>query len=198
MSAIIFQFLQNHNFMKKRKDITGYRFGRLVALHSIGKYRGTYQWLCKCDCGQNKIAIVSALCSKKIQSCGCLQKEWRSKFNHNILKDLTGKIFNRLTVMSYVGINNHKKSVWECLCNCGNITQVTANNLLRKNSQSCGCLIREITSRCRTRNLIGQKFGKLTVISKSKKNSAGNYTWICKCDCGGVIIPTSSNIIGKN
>lgn len=34
-------------------------------------------------------------------------------------------------------------------------------------------------------NLIGQKFGKLTVIDKCKENNK-SY-WICKCDCGNII-----------
>ncbi len=36
-------------------------------------------------------------------------------------------------------------------------------------------------------NLIGKKFGKLTVISKSQKTDKNNNQyWICKCDCGNI------------
>ncbi len=35
------------------------------------------------------------------------------------------------------------------------------------------------------KNLIGQKFGRLTVVSGPHgKNQSGNYIWGCKCDCG--------------
>lgn len=33
-------------------------------------------------------------------------------------------------------------------------------------------------------NLIGQKYGKLTVIERGENNKRGNTRWICKCDCG--------------
>jgi len=32
-------------------------------------------------------------------------------------------------------------------------------------------------------NLIGQKFGKITVLSRNKKSRAG-YSWLCQCECG--------------
>jgi hypothetical protein len=33
-------------------------------------------------------------------------------------------------------------------------------------------------------NLIGQKFGHLTVVGKAENNTQGKQMWICKCDCG--------------
>jgi len=33
-------------------------------------------------------------------------------------------------------------------------------------------------------NLIGVKFGKLTVISRHSDNNAGFAVWLCQCDCG--------------
>lgn len=38
-------------------------------------------------------------------------------------------------------------------------------------------------------NLIGQKFGKLTVIEESSERKNGSVCWICKCDCGKVTKP---------
>lgn len=61
--------------MSKRKDITGERFGRLIAVDRIGYINGKSQWRCKCDCGNEKILRLSDLTSGKIKSCGCLRKE---------------------------------------------------------------------------------------------------------------------------
>jgi len=33
-------------------------------------------------------------------------------------------------------------------------------------------------------NLIGQKFGKLTVIEETKERKNKSVVWICKCECG--------------
>lgn len=34
-------------------------------------------------------------------------------------------------------------------------------------------------------DLIGQKFGRLTVIKKSENKTKGTVLWLCKCDCNG-------------
>lgn len=36
-------------------------------------------------------------------------------------------------------------------------------------------------------NLIGQTFGRLTVVEKGGKDSKHNRLWICKCECGNII-----------
>jgi len=58
-------------------DITGQRFGRLIVIgRSLPntKNRGT-RWLCKCDCGNEKIILKGSLMGGKTKSCGCLQME---------------------------------------------------------------------------------------------------------------------------
>ena len=54
------------------------------------------------------------------------------------IKDLTGSVFGRLTVLSLVGTDPHG-SIWECQCTCGNITVVPARSLRSGNTKSCGC-----------------------------------------------------------
>ena len=60
--------------MFKPKDISGMRFGKLVAIKSVGKKGGdTYRWECQCDCGNTKEASVSDLIKGAVKSCGCLR-----------------------------------------------------------------------------------------------------------------------------
>lgn len=53
--------------------------------------------------------------------------------------DLTGQKFGRLTVVKRIE-NKGKSTMWECLCTCGNVTNVSAGNLRKGHTQSCGCL----------------------------------------------------------
>lgn len=53
------------------KDITGQRFGKLVAL----EYVGNSQWKCKCDCGTIVVVNTSHLMSGHTTSCGCLSSK---------------------------------------------------------------------------------------------------------------------------
>jgi hypothetical protein len=63
--------------MSKKLDLTGKRFGRLVALFDIGKRnsQGCVIWRCLCDCGSFTKVNSSNLRTGHIKSCGCLLKE---------------------------------------------------------------------------------------------------------------------------
>jgi len=57
-------------------NIVGRRFGRLIAIKTNSTSKnGDVLWLCKCDCGNEKIIRCSSLTSGKTKSCGCLHKE---------------------------------------------------------------------------------------------------------------------------
>lgn len=57
-------------------DITGQRFGRLVAMRKAAPdtNRRT-RWLCRCDCGAEKPVDGAHMRYGRIRSCGCLPKE---------------------------------------------------------------------------------------------------------------------------
>lgn len=64
-------------------------------------------------------------------------------------KDLTGKKFDRLTVVKrgedHIKPNGSKVVQWWCKCDCGNeeLVLVSSSNLISKHTKSCGCLRRE-------------------------------------------------------
>lgn len=66
------------------------------------------------------------------------------------LKDLTGMRFGRLTVIGrgddYIYPNGKHRVKWKCKCDCGNVIEITANNLGR-HANSCGCLNKENTKK---------------------------------------------------
>lgn len=57
------------------RDLSGQRFGRLMALRHVGKSRRGYAWFCKCDCGQETIVAAAILIFGHTRSCGCLRSE---------------------------------------------------------------------------------------------------------------------------
>ena len=58
---------------KNTKDLTGKRFGKLVALRRLDEKIGSsYAWLCQCDCGkQLKVGTAALLSEPGTRSCGC-------------------------------------------------------------------------------------------------------------------------------
>ena len=58
-------------------DRTGLKYGRLTVIKHSGKdKRNKHLWLCKCECGNEKIVVSDNLSSGKSNSCGCLKKEF--------------------------------------------------------------------------------------------------------------------------
>ena len=58
-------------------DRTGLKYGRLTAIKHSGKdKRNKHLWLCKCECGNEKIVVSDNLSSGRSNSCGCLKSEF--------------------------------------------------------------------------------------------------------------------------
>lgn len=53
--------------------------------------------------------------------------------------DMTGHRFGRLIVLKDAMKRKHRGVIWQCLCDCGNITDVTRNALVSNRTLSCGC-----------------------------------------------------------
>ena len=108
-------------------------------------------------------------------------------------QDLTGQKFGKLTVIGpaddYIYQNGQHMAMWNCVCDCGNKITTYDNALKSGKAKSCGCIRKE--------NLVGQKFGRLTVIKqvdkpKTRKNQA-RY-WLCQCVCGQEIIVSTDDL----
>lgn len=62
------------------------------------------------------------------------------------LNDLTGMTFGRLQVIKRAGSNKNKQALWLCECQCEKKTKiiVIGSDLLRRHTQSCGCLQKKL------------------------------------------------------
>ena len=59
-------------------DITGQKYGRLTVIKRLDKTGNLYKWLCKCDCGNESVALADNLKRGHTSSCGCLRVETAS------------------------------------------------------------------------------------------------------------------------
>jgi len=76
---------------------------------------------------------------------------------------------------------NCKEKLWRCKCDCGGERLVRTSQITSKSVTSCGC---KGTGPERKHDLIGQKFGKLKVISFSHVDKWRASYYNCMCDCG--------------
>lgn len=116
------------------ENLSGMRFGRLVVIQRADRSNGVY-WLCRCDCGKETIVIAQSLKEGKTRSCGCLLRDSARKRNNN----LNGVRFGRLTAMEQLPELRDGDTLWKCLCDCGNYTNVSRHNLVTGHTKSCGC-----------------------------------------------------------
>ena len=52
----------------------------------------------------------------------------------------------------------------------------------------------------KTEDLMGQKFGRLTVVKRGPNTKSGNARWWCECDCENpkLVLVTASNLKNGN
>lgn len=100
--------------------------------------------------------------------------------------DLTNQKYERLTVLRESLIRLNNQTTWDCICDCGKEIQATTKQLRSGTKKSCGCI--------RRKNIIGQKYGKLTVIDYTNENKHGSALWKCQCDCGNITYATTEGL----
>lgn len=70
------------------KDLTGQRFGKLVAMKPFKKAGDReFWWYCKCDCGKICEVVASSLTQGLTHSCGCLKQSVGELKIEQLLKD---------------------------------------------------------------------------------------------------------------
>ena len=68
------------------------------------------------------------------------------------MADLTGRIFERLTVVSFDRIDHNRRYRWFCQCLCGNVKSIDGACLRQGLTRSCGCLARETSAATKAAN----------------------------------------------
>ena len=127
---------------RRRLKLIGKTFNYWTVIGDGGKKdHGDSLWLCKCRCGTERMVVGGALMRNGSKSCGCYSIEEVSERRR---AKLTGKKFDRLTVIRGAGNAKSGGSLWECVCSCGNRKIATAGRLLSGVTRSCGCIFKEM------------------------------------------------------
>lgn len=184
----------SHNFV----DLSGQRFTHLTVIkrveNKITKSGYSHvQYMCKCDCGETINIMAAQLRKGHKKSCsGC---------NLTSLKrDLVGQVFDKLTVLREDGYyeypSGERDYKWRCLCECGNEATFRGNSLKSKGNHNCGCYRK--SSRISDSDMVGKRFGRLTVISRESNIMSTTGTavnrWLCECACGRDVIVRGASL----
>lgn len=121
--------------MPRRLDLTGKVYGELTVAEMLYNYQNKHKTYCKCITISGKEVIVRA---DALQSGATHREQGAGRAGKPV--DITGKRFGLLQAIQPTSRKASNGSIiWECLCDCGNITYVPIGQLTRKHTISCGC-----------------------------------------------------------
>lgn len=93
--------------MKKYGDLTGKRFGHWIVLERDKNKNRDSRWLCRCDCGTERIVRQKGLIDGTSQSCGCIPRQKRQE-NHMNYRKKNVYEFHDKYVVGYTSNKNQK------------------------------------------------------------------------------------------
>lgn len=169
---------------KRIEDVLNHKFGKLTAISEMvplskGDKSKHELILCQCDCGNLCSVVLDSLVESRVTSCGCDRKE----------SSWVGRNFGEWTVLEEYLDSYFLKDYVLCRCSCGVVKLVLKSNLSRGITNGCG--LKHKKQVAVKENLIGKKFGRLTVIGRDsdKTRDDGVFVpvWTCRCDCGNIV-----------
>ena len=130
----------------------------------------------KCDCEHRKRLQEAAI----------------KRFEH-----LVGTKINGWTILYIIPPDEkHHDTFAMCECQCGTIKEVRLQYIINGRSKDCGCGRKEMLQETRTKNIVGQRFGKLVVLEMlEKRNKYGRIMYRCKCDCGNIVDVLGNSLV---
>jgi len=173
----------------------GDRFGRWTVI-ACGEptQNGQKRWLCRCDCGTERLVLERSLKYGGSESCGCVTRE---KAAGNRKLDLQGLTFGKLTVLARADKKAPNGGVcWLCRCECGAECIVAGTLLKTGRKTSCGC---DVQKNYAFADIQGQTFHCLTALYRLPQNdAAGSVMWRCRCVCGNEVDVSYNHLLYSN
>ena len=156
-------------------DLTGKRFGKLVALERIGKGLGNrgWVWRCQCDCGNIVETFRSNLTSNFIHSCGCAIRDLDEMpfSSQNLSRKFSAYKNNaRRREIEFTLTRDDFNTLCTSPCSyCGQSSgQQYVNGIDRIDSNS-GYVASNVTSCCKICNYMKNTLGQRAFIEHCKK-----------------------------
>ena len=124
----------------ENKDMIGKKINSwtIISYSHFDKKNKKHYFNCECDCGTLQIVDGYNLIQELSQNCGCKRKATLKEIRE---LDLCGQTFGRLTAISKVGFTKARKVIYECQCECGQITNAVGSSLISGHTYSCGCIL---------------------------------------------------------
>ena len=197
---------------KQIEDLTGKRFGRLVAEYDTGKrYQHNAVWHCKCDCGNEIDVRGSDLKSGNTKSRGCLNHAPRAASPDALDGTRASALNSKPPSNNTSGVRgvswNKQKQDWEAYIkfkgqhfHLGHYDTLEEAKAVREKAQSMiyGDFLSYYTDLALYPpgkkkvgrppvNIQGKRYGSLVALYPTNRRVNTSLVWRCQCDCGNLI-----------
>ena len=167
--------------MREWPNLIGEKFGMLTVIgQAPSTAKGLRRWVCRCDCGTEKIVMGSNLRRGTTVSCGCKHRN-----------DLTGQRIGKLTVIErsdqYGSRGKRQTKLWKCLCDCGAITYKATDTLTNPDismCQDCAAKYAITHARANLRFEGGTQITKIKNCAEESRNLSGVRGVYLDCKTG--------------
>lgn len=109
-----------------------------------------------------------------------------------------GKKYGKLLILSEAGKDKNNTKLVNTLCDCGRESICKLYSVRSGKRKSCGCsqnkTIKNKDHTLLDKEMIGKRFGKLVVKSKTDIRKSHCLTYECLCDCGKVAYISGANL----
>lgn len=117
--------------MREWPSLIGQKFGMLTVVgQAPSTENGQRRWICKCECGTEKVVMGGNLKRGTTVSCGCKHRN-----------DLSGQKIGKLTILErsdkYGSRGKRQTQLWKCQCECGAITYKATDTLTNPDISMC-------------------------------------------------------------
>lgn len=159
--------------MPTKINLLNQKIGKLLVIEETNKRKNkSIVWKCQCECGN-----IEEFSTKELRSDGliqCHQCGNSRKPQTGLTKDIIGKKFNHLTVLSKSDKRIGGKIGYKCQCDCEKqtIIYVSKTDLERNHTISCGCSKRKYQ--------IGDKINNREIINYGESQN-NHYYYNVKC-----------------
>lgn len=121
--------------MPNKLDLTGNIYGELTVVEMLYNYNNNHRTYCTCITINDNIVIARA---DALQSGATHYAKGAGRTGKPI--NIAGQRFGLLIAIKPTERRGSNGSViWECLCDCGNVTYAPLGQLTRGHTLSCGC-----------------------------------------------------------
>lgn len=209
LKRVIYKDRKSCGHLNGRKDysyLIGKTYGELTILEisePIKTKRSNRMCICQCSCGKVVAKVLNSVLSERVRSCGHLYSA-REERREIPIKDIIGKTYGKLTIISVTKPLKDHYSFRKCTCQCSCGREVNYFLYFVESGLITSCAYcSRFSKRKESSYLFGETVGNLTIVGYAddpddESSNNEERKLLLKCSCGHEFVNTLNGITSGN